>query len=336
MPSTTDAPRLNPLAGLTLILFTLFSWAAVPLFLHHFSTHDQLNPFAANAWRYGISAAFWLPFLILARFRGHLPNALLRAALIPAALNICGQTLFAWGPAILEPGYFSFIFRVQIIFVTLGAYLLFPGERAALRRPLYWLGIALVIGGSIGLILTGKQHAPTIGGVPALVGIVVALLAGILFAGYGLAVRACVNQYHPVTSFGVICQFTAVGVIAALALAPLADSVVPAALHADALKPVHEFGLYAWFLLVASAFVGIAISHVTYYASIKRLGVAVSIGILQLQPIVTALASIFIFGERLNGVQWGAGVIGIAGAVVMLTAAHTTKRATAAAEEEGN
>ena len=311
-----------------LVLLTLLSWAAVPLFLRGFREYG-IDPFTANGWRYGISALFWLPYLAWLAHKGQLPRALLAAAAVPVLFNICGQTAFAWGPWLLEPGFFSFVFRVQIVFVTLGAYLLFPAERAVLRSPSYWLGVSLVVGGSVGLLLF---RAATPSGAPAIdsgtywLGVGVALASGVLFAGYGLSVRYFVNKYSPVASFGVICQFTAVGTVVLMLV--FGDRSGLCATDMSARQ---------WAMLALSAFIGIAISHVMYYASLKRLGVSVSSGIIQMQPIITAIGSTFIFGERLSPLQWASGLIGVSGAVLMLAAgaaAHTKKADTLKAEAE--
>lgn len=317
--SVAPTPHTTRSSAVVLIVLTLFSWASVPLFLRHFTTALHFDPVSQNGWRYGISAAFWLPFLYITWRRGLLPPGLRRAAIVPACFNVLGQTTFAFGPALLEPGMFSFVFRTQIVFVTLGAYVLFPAERTTLRSPRYWAGIAMVIGGSVAMVLLKDAQADPHRAV-TFAGIFVTFLAGLFFSGYGLSVRYYVNQYSPVTSFGVICQYTAVGAIALTFLAPLAQGVMPAALPPpNPLLPVTGMSVASWLLLIASAFIGIAISHVMYYASLSRLGVVVSLGIIQLQPIFTAVGSMLLFGERLNGWQWAAGVIGVGGAILMLT-----------------
>jgi drug/metabolite transporter (DMT)-like permease len=333
-------PAADRWSAVWLVTFTLLSWASVPLFLRDFVSFG-LDPFSSNAWRYLISAVFWLPVLLLMARAGNLPASLVRAAWVPVLFNLAGQTCFAWGPALLEPGFFSFVFRVQIIFVTLGAYVLFPAERGMLRAPQYWLGVALVVAGSVGLFVfrdaTRALVVPAGAGAPGGVagdagsgtfalGVAVSLLSGVLFAGYGLSVRRCVGQYAPVAAFGVICQFTALGMVALGVLFGTRHGLV--ALDMTGLQ---------WFKLVASAFIGIAISHVSYYASLKRLGVSLTVGVIQLQPVLTAIGSTLIFDERLTPLQWCAGVVGVSGAIVMLAtkvqpAARAPETTRAAAE----
>lgn len=328
-PVSTQAQSRS--VGVWLVLGTLLSWAAVPLFLHQFRKDGVIDPYTANGWRYGISALFWLPYLAWLARKGQLPLALLAGAAVPVAFNVLGQTAFAWGPTLLEPGFFSFVFRVQIVFVALGAYILFPGERAVLRSPRYWLGVALVVAGSIGLVLfhgESSLNEKAAHPAPSVLGVVVALASGVLFAGYGVSVRYFVSRYSPIAAFGVICQFTAVGVV--IVMLVLGREHGRAALGLSAPQ---------WVTLILSAFIGIAISHVMYYASIRRLGVSVSSGILQLQPILTAAGSMLLFGERLTPLQWISGLVGVGGAIVMLAASaavHTKKDEIAKAEGEAS
>jgi drug/metabolite transporter (DMT)-like permease len=71
-------------------------------------------------------------------------------------------------------------------------------------------------------------------------------------------------------------------------------------------------------MLVASAFAGIALSHVMYYAAIVRIGLALCAGVILVQPVITSTASYFLFQERLTLAQWLSGVTAMGGAVILL------------------
>ena len=71
-------------------------------------------------------------------------------------------------------------------------------------------------------------------------------------------------------------------------------------------------------MLLISAFVGIAFAHVFYYGAIARLGVALSAGVILLQPFCTGVGSYFLFAERLAAAQWISGIAASGGAIVML------------------
>ncbi|MGQ0629380.1 MAG: DMT family transporter [Phycisphaerales bacterium] len=297
-------------SAVTLILLTLLSWASIPLFLKFFARPDPetntalIDGFTANGWRYGLSALFWLPLLFVAQRRGRMPRSIYAAAVVPSIFNLVGQTAFAWCPYFLEPGFFTFVFRVQIIFVAVGAWLLFPSERATLRSARFWVGVALVVGGSVGLIALQPAGLSTRASGWA---IALAVASGAIFAGYGLGVRRCMQGYSPVLAFGVICQYTAAGTVVLMLLFGRGHGV-----------EVLSFGPFNWFMLLASAMIGIAISHVMYYAALQRLGLTMSMGIIQLQPIVTASASVMLGIEQLTPAQWAFGVVGVTGAMVML------------------
>src|SRR4029077_13440423 len=96
-------------------------------------------------------------------------------------------------------------------------------------------------------------------------------LAGSFFWGmYDISVRYTMKDLHPLVVFGVIGNYTSIGMIL---LAPLG-------------KPqsvLHLSPMIFWYL-VLSAYIGIAMAHGMYYVAIQRLGVAVSSLTMMLTP----------------------------------------------------
>ncbi len=299
--------------GVTFIALTLIAWSSVPLFLEYFT--EYIDAWTANGWRYGVSALFWSPILLIGWRRRTLPSQLWRAAVVPSLVNIIGQSLFAWSPYFIDPGLLTFMLRFQIIFVAIGAYALFPSERQLLRTPAYWFGAVIVLGGSVGTCLLGTE--PVRGGTA--IGIVLAIGAGIFFGGYSLSVRHFMQGVHPVTAFAAISHCTAAGLVIMMLAA--------GGQHGFA---VLSFSTGQLSMLIASALIGIALAHVFYYSSIARLGVAVSAGVILLQPFATGSASYLFFDERLTAAQWAAGTVAVVGAVVMLRTQHKLSQASAA------
>ncbi len=289
--------------GLVLIVVTLLGWSSVTLFLKYFTTY--IDAWTANGWRYGISALFWVPVLVARLVGGRLPPGIWRAAVVPSLFNIAAQVCFAWAPYYIDPGFITFLLRLQIVFVALGAYLLFPTERAVVRSWGYALGVLLVLAGLVGLCFLDvtKPRGATA------VGIMLAFGSGILYAGYALGVRHYMHEVRSTTAFAVISLYTAAGVVLMMLL--FADGGGVKVLDLT-------WGQLA--MLFVSAMAGIAITHVTYYAAIARLGVAVSAGVIMLQPFLTGTASFFLFDERLTTRQWLSGAVAIAGAILMLRA----------------
>jgi drug/metabolite transporter (DMT)-like permease len=320
-PPSTAQPahrtgRHATLVGIITVVMTLLGWSSVPLFITHFAS--DLDVWTSNGVRYGFSALLWAPVLIWHWSRKSLPNNLLRAAVFPALFNAIGQVVFAWSFYKTDPTTATFGLRMQIVFVAIGAYLLFPAERELLRRPLTWLAIALVLAGVCGTIFLAPGARAGVSGVdPAshLIGVAMAITGGLLFAGYGLAVRRCMHGYHPVTAFAAISQYTAL-IMVSLMLIFARD------VHTHAWNG----GLSAWLLpagpfalLLLSSVIGIALGHVFYYIAIARLGVAVSSGVIQLQPFLVAIGSYFILAKPVTTGQMITGVIAVAGAVLLLT-----------------
>lgn len=286
--------------GFATVTLTLLGWASVPLFLRHFAS--SIDAWTSNGVRYGFAALLWLPALLWAAKKGTLPAGLMRRALLPSLFNCLGQVAFALAHYRTDPGILTFGMRTQIVFVGLGAAALFPAERRILQRPLFLAGMALVVAGSAALLLLGGAFR----GATA-EGFGLAVLAGFLFALYGLAVRRNMHGAPPILAFAAISQYTAAGMVAAMLL--FADRAGLGVLA----MPRSEVTL-----LLVSAVIGIALGHVFYYTSIARLGVAVTAGVIQLQPFCVAAASYFLFGERLSRAQWAGGGVAIAGAALML------------------
>ena len=288
--------------GTLTIVLTLVGWSSVPLFLRHFV--DLIDPWTSNGWRYGFSALLWAPVLVIGLLSGRLRPGLWRAAIVPSIVNAIGQVTFVCAHYQIEPGLLSFGLRSQIIFAAVGAYLLFPDERRVIRSWSYVLGVIVVLVGTSGALLRGRERPDA----AATLGILLAIASGLLFALYALAVRRYMRDTNSVVAFAVISQYTAAAMVVLMLLFGRRSGVEAIELERS------EF-----LLLLLSAVIGIALGHVLYYMSIARLGVAISAGVLQLHPFVVAVASLFLFAEVLTTAQWISGGVAVAGAILMLS-----------------
>jgi drug/metabolite transporter (DMT)-like permease len=147
---SSPTQRTGASLAIFLIVATLIGWSSVPLFLKHFS--HSIDAWTSNGWRYGFSALLWAPVLMYGAMRSSLPGGLWRAAIVPSIFNCAGQVCFTWAHYKIDPGLLTFGLRMQIVFVALGAYLLFPAERRVIRTPSFLLGAVTVFGGTIGTI----------------------------------------------------------------------------------------------------------------------------------------------------------------------------------------
>lgn len=318
-PAGPNPPRSLPqeqFIGVTMIVLTLAGWTSIPLFLRYFAK-ENVDSWTSNGWRYGIAALVWAPVVILGTIRKTLPPGLWRKALIPAAINTAAQVFFTSAFYHLDPAMAAFGLRSNMVFAALGAAIFFAAERRVMRSPGFLLGLFLLVGGMCGTLLLDDSFGEKSSGI----GILFAVIAGALYAAYALAVRVCMRGVPTLVSFSAISIYAAAAMIALMI--PLGKA-----------GGMGVFILTPWqfTLLVISAIVGIAIGHVTYYMSIERLGVAVSAGVIQLQPFTVAVASAPIFGEFLTPLQWALGGVAVAGTILML---YVQNRVTAKAAAEG-
>jgi len=301
-PARTPGPHDNLIGAATIIL-TLIGWSSIPLFLRHFS--HSIDAWTANGWRYTFSALIWAPVLVICLRRRSLPHGLWKAAIWPSVFNTVAQICFALAPYYIKPGLMTFSLRVHIVFVTLGAAVLFAAERRIIRTPWFLIGVAMVTLGALGTIMLqpGGLEGGTAFGVALSIG------SGFLYACYSLSVRHFMHGMNPLQAFAAISQYTALGVL------------IPMFIWADRSGAgAFDLSTGQMTLLLASALIGIGIGHTLYFVSMARLGLAVSAGVVQLQPVLVAVASYFMFNELLTLGQWLCGGGAIAGAGLILYA----------------
>jgi drug/metabolite transporter (DMT)-like permease len=292
------------------IVLTLFGWASIPLFLKHFA-QVGIDAWTSNGWRYAFSALIWAPMLWIGWKNGTMTRGLWKAALVPSIFNALGQIAFAIAPFYVDPAVMTFSLRLQIVFVTVGAAILFVAERRVIRTPLFLTGLLLVTLGTMGTIWLKP------GGLPSATwfGVSLSIASGLLYACYALAVRRNMRGVNPLLAFAIISQLTAA------ALLPLMLIWGKNAGLALLQQPPREI-----FLVLLSSLIGIGLGHTFYYFSIARLGVAVSAGVIQLQPIIVAIVSVRLFNEQFTGSQWLAGAVAVFGAGAILLAQHRMSR----------
>ncbi len=313
-PGATQAPAgASRGTAILAIVLTVVGWASIPLFLKSFT--GEIDFWTANGWRYAISALLWLPVLVMGAARRTLPPNLWRAAMIPSLFNALGQMLFGLAPYLIDPGLMIFSLRVQIVFVAIGAAMLFPGERDLLRRPIFILGMALVLGGSMGTVALKPGGIGFDTNARVAWGVLVAVGSGLFYAAYALSVRRYMHGMAAFTSFAAVSQITAGLLVVPMLVFARNHGADPLGLSGS------RFGV-----LVLSAVIGIGLGHTMYFFSIARLGVAVTSGVVQLQPFLVSIGSLFLYDERLTPPQWASGSLAVAGAVVMLAIQHVAHR----------
>ncbi|RMH14645.1 MAG: DMT family transporter [Planctomycetota bacterium] len=304
----------NPAVGIVAVLLTLAGWSVTPVLIGYLA-RNGIDPWSNNGWRYGIAALVWLPVLLIAWRRGSLPTGLFRRAVVPAVINSIAQTIFTHGFYSIDPALFVIGLRMQIVFVAIGAAVLFPAERAVITTSRFIAGSLLATMGIVGVLLFGLRDSGDIDTSQMVLGMTLAVLSGAGFGFYGLAVRHFMHGVPSHIAFAAIAQYTAAAMIATMILMSPGHGIGPISA-----RPI------VLIVLVVSTFTGIAGTHVFYYMSIARVGVAVSTAVLQLQPFGVGVISFMILGEKLSLPQWACGVGAVVGAALALWAQHTMRR----------
>lgn len=277
------------------------------MLLRHFAVSNLIpDGYTSNLIRYPVSSVLYLPLLVLAVRRGGLGRFWV-AALLPAVVNIIGQTLFAWLPYYAGAGPMAFLIRVSIVWSVVGAFLVFPDERVLARSGKFWVGAALAIAGFVVLSVAGlKQREMTAGGA-------VLVLACAMFWGlYDVTVRRAMRNMHPLVVFAVIGNYSTLGLVA---LAPLGEPASVLKLSAGEL----------W-LVILSAWIGIAAAHGMYYVALQRLGVVVMALTCLVTPFISLLGGWLFLKEGFSTGQWAGGIILLAGALLAMRARQRVLR----------
>jgi drug/metabolite transporter (DMT)-like permease len=291
--------------GIVTILLTLGGWTSIPLFLRYFA--ELIDPWTANGWRYALSSLIWAPVLVWVWRKGTTPKGLWRAALLPSAFNAAAQVGFGVAPYYISPGLMTFSLRFQIVFVAIAAAIMFPAERAIIRKPMFITGLCMVLVGTFSTILLNPSG---LGGGTGW-GVALSIASGLGYAGYALAVRKQMQGMNPIVAFAAVSQYTSLVLVVLMLI-----------LGKQSGWAVFELSQPNLWYLALSSVVGIGLGHTFYFFSIARLGLAVSAGVVQLQPITVSIASAILFHEMLTSGQWVTGVIAISGAALMLLTQH--------------
>jgi drug/metabolite transporter (DMT)-like permease len=299
MSKTTSNPQRLP--AILSCIGTLICWSSAPLFIKYLTGH--LDLWTQNLLRYAAACLFWLPFLFEQARTGRLPKAVWKRALLPFIPNIIMQTLWAAAFYYIDPGFASLLSMTAFIWVILLSIIFFADERRLLGNRLFRLSILLSVVGLAGVMLFHPAFMQSY----TKIGIAIVLLYGLIWGFYGVAVKIAFRGIDSRTGFSVVSVYT---VVALFVLTLFMG------------KPQRclEMPFVGWAVTVVSGVTGIALGHVLYYTSIRRLGSTTPSLVQLAQPFVVVVISYFVFSEALNPLQWVFGIVLIAGSASAIAA----------------
>ncbi len=295
-----QSPRRAQLYGILAMVGCIICWGAVPVLLRQLTS--VINPWTANGVRYPAAAILYWPVLILAWSRGQLTWRLVKRTMTPALFAWLGQVFWGLAPYYLPASAIGFYVRFSLVTALGVAMVLFPDERRLLFRPVFYVGLLLVIVGFVGFSFSGGMTHDRV----VWTGILIMLACAFFFGLYGVSVRYFLMDVNPILGFAIVSQFVSIGTFGGLLLMGDAHRLV-------------DLESADWARLVASTILGISLGHIFMYTAVQRLGAAISSSVQMVMPFVTAVLAAVVLKEHMGGWQWVAGVTMVFGATLLVT-----------------
>lgn len=286
--------------GYAAIFGTVLIWSTPSLFM--FYLNRFYDPYAQNFYRYALACLAVLPFLCFDRKAARIDRSLLLACFLVALPNVVHQLAQVMALFYMGPGVYAIFMRSTVIMTAILALLFFPEERGVLRQWQFQVGTILGLLGAVGVLWF--QPGGKAGHIP-LPGLLLAFLAALCWALYGVLVKRPSAKLGPVRSFALISCLTS------LLLLPLTLS------FGDIATPWHA-GAGVNLIMAISAVTCISLAHLLYYIAIRELGVALSQTLQLLCPLLALGLSGWLFGERLTSAQMASAAVLLFGAFLAM------------------
>ena len=288
-------------------LGTLLFWSVGPIFIKLLT--DYIDLWMQNLLRYSAACIFWLPMLLFYIRTNRIEHTVWRKAIRPAAANIIMQSLWAAAFYYINPAFMILLIKSSIIWIAGFSLIFFPDERPLVKSKRFWCGMALSVIGVVGVMLYKEDFATS----KTLTGIALALAAAFGWAVYTITAKIAFKDIDSRIGFSVISIYTVAGlfVLAMIFGKP-----------GECLK----MGARPWAYVVISGMLAMALSHVLYYAAMKRIGATIPSLVLLSTPFTVLASSSVIFGESLSAFQWFFGMVLLAGSALALWAQEHVKR----------
>jgi len=289
---------------------SLLCWSIGPIFIKYLTGY--FDSWSQNFFRYLVACLFWIPGLIIDYRRKTFDSSLWRKALAPAAINVIMQSFWAASFYYINPAFMTLLSKSSIVWIIGFSLVVFPQERRLIRSKRFLAGLALSLLGLMSVILFKRDFA--VEGTPR--GIALGLAAAFSWALYSISVRAAFKNVNSRQGFCVISIYTVIGLAIAAALFARPWRFLPA-------TP------WPWTCILISGITGVALSHVLYYAAMKRIGVTIPALVLLATPFSVLAVSSVVFDESLTGIQWFGGLVLVAGSAISILAQQSLRRAVA-------
>ena len=141
-----------------------------------------------------------------------------------------------------------------------------------------------------------------------------------MWAVYTISVKIAFREIDSRSGFAVISIYTVIGLWIGVFVfgRPSACAAMP--FFAWISLVISGLTVSAWSAVIVSGITAIALGHVLYYATLKRIGATIPSLVILAQPLVVFSISSVVFQERLNGLQLLFGLLLLGGAALSVCA----------------
>jgi len=316
--SLTSSHSFKQHSGVISLVMAVLIFSTMPALLKYLSKH--LDLWTLVSLRQIISACFWLPFLLRFLSQKRLEAKQLPRFLILGAIYALGHIL--WNAAVFTNQVSVLIFVGRMIFLwsTIFGFIFIVSERVLMRKPLFWsaFGCCLLGLGMMYIAVRRGEAEGIVGGGGHPYGIPIMLACTLCWGAYGVALKRLFPRIHPAVGFSAL-NWVTIPVFIAL-LFSLGDPSKLTQLSAE-----------LWIVLILFSITSSGLGHFFAFLSIQKIGPVITEGVFNVIPFITTAIAAATLGERMNPLQWGAGLTIFTGSCLLFILLLQRKRERAAA-----
>ncbi len=275
-PSAPDSDPPHPagsrLVAWALLLLTIVLWSIPPVVTRYLT--DHFSPTEQNAFRYVFAAVFMWGYVLLFH-RSGLRTPLDRRHLVAAAVALAGyQLAWVFATYFVQATVVQFIMKLAVIAGAILAYLFEPAEHGVVRSRRFRVAVALGLLGGAGLVVLGGEFetGPETTRLLYAAGVALALTGAITWPVYSLFLKRLTLRAPSMAVYARITPWT-LGIFLLLLLLtgdPTRFLRAPREVQA---------------IVALSGAVCMGFAHAIFSLPLRRLGVAVCMLGLLLQPL---------------------------------------------------
>jgi drug/metabolite transporter (DMT)-like permease len=254
---------------------------------------SQAPGVVTSFFRVGIATSVMAPFFLPKIRSIKLTKALLLAPLLGGIFSALDQAVWSTSIGLTRVANATLLNNTAPLWVALVAWLIFH-ER--LNRK-FWLGLALALIGAFIVLGNDIVNQPSLSWGDGL-----ALISGIIYAGYFLAMQRGRENLSPLVYMGLVNTFSCLTLFAICLI-----------FH----QPLTGFPASTYLVFLGAALISQITGHLFLSYAMGHLSASIVSPTMIAQPVLTAVMAIPLLGENLHLLQWIGGAAVLAGIAIV-------------------